>query len=141
MDIDVRIKRDRLNEKRKSYLMFFLTEPPQSELTQNISENNHFKYKRQINWHLFIVYLWLWLRLLTPLSTLFQLYHGGQFYWWRKPLTCRKSLTNFITWVGFKLTTLMVISSIYESALYMHRILKIFFLLQNNLLILNTSMK
>jgi len=49
MDIDVRIKRDRLNEKRKSYLMFFLTEPPQSELTQNISENNHFKYKRQIN--------------------------------------------------------------------------------------------
>ena len=39
---------------------------------------------------------------LTPLSTIFQLYRGSQFYLRkpedpRKPPTCRKSLTNFIT--------------------------------------------
>jgi hypothetical protein len=37
---------------------------------------------------------------LTPLSIIFQLYRGGQFIDGenrRKPPTCRKSLTNFIT--------------------------------------------
>ena len=58
-------------------------------------------------------------------NNIFELSHGSQFFGWgnqstrRKPTTCHKSLTNFITqsivytspWTGFKLTTLVAIAT------------------------------
>ena len=72
------------------------------------------------------VYYMFGLWCLTPLSKISRLYRGGQLYWWRKPeyLVKTTDLSQFtdnfyhimfyrvqLSWVGFKLTTLVVIGT------------------------------